>query len=114
MAVDGEPFPMTITVVLAGGLSTSHRLDFADVYRRLLARGLSDGDARRQLARLMLKANRYPDRVVARPDGSFRLEYRVQGDWAEMDLSPRTLQESVAGGTNGWLYSVPSPRPERP
>ncbi|HVS18987.1 MAG TPA: hypothetical protein VMT18_10340 [Planctomycetota bacterium] len=114
MAVDGEPFPITITVVLAGGLSTSHRMDLTDVYRRLMASGLVDGDARRQLARLMLKADRYPDRVVERPDGGFRLEYRARGDWVAMELSPRNLQESVAVGTDGWLFSVTSPRPERP
>jgi hypothetical protein len=109
-----DPFQFSGTIKVSSRIVTTARLDIADVFQRLLARGLSDNDARRQLARLLLKANRYPDRVVARPDGSLRLEYRAQAGWVELDLAPQDPQALVAQGTGDWIFAVDSPAPQRP
>jgi hypothetical protein len=114
LSQSAEPFQVSVTITLSGRIESTSRLDLAAVFQRLLARGLSDGDARRQLARMLLKANRYPDRVVEGPDGEFRLEYRAQAGWTALDLSPRDPQATAASGAGGWLFTLDPPAAQRP
>lgn len=63
---------------------------------QLLARGLLEADARRQLARLMLKALLIPDRVRVDAGGHARLEYFVDGAWHSADAAEEVVAPEAA------------------
>jgi hypothetical protein len=86
-------FCRATSIDLQKGMKVEARSDDGSVWRSLLARGWSEVDARRACARIRLKAERFPDRVRARGDGSLALEAFDDGAWREIaidDAAPAT------------------------
>lgn len=86
VAGDGEP-SVRIWASLAG-VSSGVELHPGKLLARLIEHGLSDIDARRQLARALLKAYAKPDRCSIAENGSMRLEYWSQGAWHALESDP--------------------------
>jgi pimeloyl-ACP methyl ester carboxylesterase len=87
--------------------STGRPYPCCDLWRTLLdERGLSRRDARRQAARILLKAAGIPDRIVQEGDGATRLEIREKDGWRQVDLDwPAPTESSDVAGA-----SAPTPR----
>jgi pimeloyl-ACP methyl ester carboxylesterase len=86
-----DEFEMTIS--LGSAFHLRHRSDLGGAWTSLRARGLSEEDVRRQLARCLLKATGIPDRVCQNPDGSVVLEVFEQGSWRTLRFDPPEAPE---------------------
>lgn len=73
-----------------------------ELWRTLLEeRGLSRPDARRQAARILLKAAGIPDRIVQEGNGLARLEIRTNRLWSRLDLEwPDPIETSDVAGAS--------------
>lgn len=101
------------TSVEVGGIRASLEVDHGDVFHALVERGLEAQAARRQFARLLLKAYRIPERVVTANVHPPRLEARVEGTWVELDLTSPHDPASFDAGLNlrGTLRRSGAPTP---
>ena len=67
----------------------------------LRARGLCDTDARRQFVRILMKAQRIPDRLTRTEDGALVLEARENDQWRTLDLVTPPPDEPFSFGIRG-------------
>lgn len=99
----------TISSTLAG-VKSGVELNPGAILARLSTTGLSDADARRQLARALLKAYGIPDRFVTAEDGTPRVEYLEEGAWHAIETDPARFRARVEGGTDaGFQFTLGLP-----
>jgi hypothetical protein len=94
-----DEFEMTIS--LGSAFHIRHRSDLGGEWTSLRARGLSEEDVRRQLARCILKATGIPDRVCQNPDGSVVLEVFEQGSWKTLRFDRQEAPEPDGSARRG-------------
>jgi hypothetical protein len=87
-AIEGGGEPCASISSTFAGVESGVELHPGALLAQLRAHGLSDGDARRQLARALLKAYGIPDRCVTAADGTPRVEFRSKGAWHAIETDP--------------------------
>jgi hypothetical protein len=76
--------------------------DPVELIARLVEAGVPRDELARAAVRTLLKGQRIPERLVAAPDGSRRLQIHEKGAWRELDLDPES--ESIS-----WSMAIPQP-----
>ncbi|HVS18988.1 MAG TPA: hypothetical protein VMT18_10345 [Planctomycetota bacterium] len=83
------------------GEKSAVELHPGELLGRLTMHGRNELDARRQLARMLLKVYAVPDRCVRAPDGATRLEYFSDGTWRAIETDPARPAAIADGGPVG-------------
>lgn len=94
----GEPISRSSTTL--GYVRSGIELHPGELLARLSASGLSEIDARRQLARVLLKVHGIPDRCVRNPDGTLALEYFARDTWRAIQPDPSA--PALAAEDSAW------------
>ncbi len=89
--------------VIAAGQRVEVRSDSELLMVSLRARGLAEDDARRQFVRILMKAQRIPDRLTRTGDGALVLEARENGEWRTLDLVTPPPDEPLSLRVRGTL-----------
>jgi hypothetical protein len=80
---DGDDASASVWCTIAGRKS-SVELHPGKLLARLRAHGLAEADARRQLARALLKTYGFPDRWARAADGTIEVQCLAEGEWHPM------------------------------
>lgn len=101
-AVAGAGRPLGSVSTDFGGKEIELELHPGKLLARLASTGITERDARRQLARVLLKTYAIPDRCGVGVNGDVVLEYRRQGVWRGMQPDPEAT--ALAADDTAWVF----------
>lgn len=95
-SADRRPWPSWSMGFQAGGERSRFECGYEQLWIELVQRGYALEDARRIFARLVLRAERIPERLRASGGGYLGLEVWAEGRWSELSRTKVLLQFSSA------------------